>query len=193
MSETTPEADLQDALEQTIGAGSFRVETLVALEGLDHPGEARYIAPDRFFQEVSGPGGAKSVMVGKRFFVTLSLRSDRYFLWRSKCRFSIELILPALRLVRHAKGVRLDGDRYVFRLADRGRGEARIENGKLTHLSLSHWLPLYRQRVEERYTFSDFGASLTIEPPPPSQIVQHSQFGDTPPLDPYTGSPLRCP
>jgi hypothetical protein len=49
------------------------------------------------------------------------------------------------------------------------------------------------EAVEERWTFSDLGSTVRIEPPPDEQVLDESRFDENPPIVPSTGQPPACP
>lgn len=186
-----PGTELHAAIQRTIDADSFRVDSQLTWNGEKHSGRGAYVAPDRFALLSLGPGAAKSIVVGRDYYVSDQNHFDRFSFWKSPCDVSLESFVPALSLALDASEVRLEEGMFVFEIDVTGRGTARIENGYLVFLSLRHKLQFVDQ-VDERYTFSGFGAELQIEPPTSDQVRDKSLIEDTGPFDPYTGSPVRC-
>ena len=105
-------------------------------------------------------------------------------------------LVPSLARLREVENVSRLGGTYSFNIdafAEGARGTAQIEGGRLVSLSLHFTAPAYGgEPVDERYTFSGYGAPRPIEPPPPSRVVEDHRFGDLPILD-HNGRPLPCP
>jgi hypothetical protein len=186
---------LQDALTRTLAADGFHIEGTTEAEGEDYHAEGDYVAPDRLVMESSdATQSSKTIIVGKNHYSSEPGTPERFLLVEMPCTVSVDTFIPALSMVRAATEIQQTDGAFTFRGAGNEgtpiEGEARIENGYLVELSVEYPLPDLQERVHERWSFSDFGATVRIEPPSADQLV-HSDN------DPSTivvpASPASCP
>jgi hypothetical protein len=186
---------LQDALAQTLAADGFHIEGDSEVGGEDFHAEGDYVAPDRMVMDSSDATQAsKTIVVGRNHYSSEPETTDRFLLWEMPCAVSVDTFIPALSMVRAATEIRQTDGAFTFRGAGNEgtpiEGEARIENGYLVELSVEYQLPHLQERVHERWIFSDFGATVRIDPPSTDQLVDSDN-------DPSTivqpTSPVSCP
>jgi hypothetical protein len=195
--------DLRAAVEHTMTAESFHVGSVQMLEGTESSMETDYVAPDRFSSR--GPGRARvtTIVVGRDRYISEPEdiaepeEVKRFFEAKLPCAVTLEeYLVPSLATLREVENVSRLGGTYSFNIdafADGARGTAQIEDGRLVSLSLHFTAPVYGgEVVDERYTFSGYGAPRSIEPPPRSRVVDDHRFGDLRILD-HNGRPLPCP
>lgn len=192
-------SSLRDAVEKTLAADGFHIEGVLTLERADIDSEGDYVAPDRFFME-SSEGTARlstTVVVGRSYYGSEPRDAHRFTVWEMPCEVGIDTFIPAPAVVREASKIRQSDGAFTFRAeGDEGtpiEGEARVENSYLVELSIQYALPQISEQVHERWTFSDFGATVAIEPPPADQIVGESQFENEPVSGVKNGQPVDCP
>jgi len=196
--------ELRAAVENTMTAGSFHVGSVQMLEGTESSMETDYASPDRFSSR--GPGRARvtTIVIGRDRYISEPEdiaepeEVKRFFEANLPCAMTLEegYLVPSLARLREVENVSRLGGTYSFNIdafAEGARGTAQIEGGRLVSLSLHLTAPAYGgEPVDERYTFSGYGAPRPIEPPPPSRVVEDHRFGDLPILD-HNGRPLPCP
>jgi hypothetical protein len=190
---------LQAAVERTLAADGFHIEGAFTVEGPDIESEGHYVAPDRMLMEsFDGTRTSTSIVVGRNNYLSESEDSERFSLWEMPCEVGVDTFIPALSVARNAEDVRQSAGAFTFRADGDGgtriEGEARAEDGYLVELTLAYQLPRINERVLERWTFSDFGATVPIEPPPADQVVEDSQFEGHPSVVVVDeGEPEDCP
>ena len=145
-----PKTALFNAVEQTLAAKSFHIESVLTYDGADHRGEVNYVAPDRFYMRGFGEGAAISISIGKDYYSSDFEDLDRFTVSRSPCAYTIRDFVPAIAAVLHAEDVRFGDGTYRFTIDGEGNheGEARIDNGYLSSLSFRYTLPQSGDRVE---------------------------------------------
>jgi hypothetical protein len=192
-----PKTALVNAVEQTLAAESFHIESVLTYDGADHRGEINYVAPDRFYMRGFGEGAAISISIGKDYYSSAFEDLDRFTLSRSSCVYTIRDFVPAIAAVLHAEDVQFDDGTYTFTIDGEGdhEGEARIDNGYLSSLSFRYTLPHSGDRVEEQDILSRYGDDdISIEPPPPGQVRPETGPEDFPDVIVVNeGSPPPCP
>lgn len=189
---------LQDALTKTLAAEGFHIEGITKVEGEDFQAVGDYVAPDRFIMESSDAHqSSTTIIVGTNHYSSEPEDAERFSLWEMPCEVGVDTFIPALSILRAAEDVRRTDGAFTFQAAGNEgtpiEGGARVENGYLVELSVQYSLPDVNELVHERWTFSDFGATLSIEPPPARQVVDPSEFGDDPLVSVGPTSPLSCP
>jgi hypothetical protein len=195
--------DFRAAVENTMTAGSFHVGLVQMLEGTESSMETDYVSPDRFYSR--GPGRARvtTIVIGRDRYISepediaAPEEAKRFFEAKLPCAVTLgEYLVPSLETLREVEDVSRLGGMYSFNIdafAEGARGTAQIEDGRLVSLSLHFTAPVYGgEAVDERYTFSGYGAPRPIEPPQTSRVVDDHRFGDLPILD-HNGRPLPCP
>jgi hypothetical protein len=110
------------------------------------------------------------------------------------CDFGLGTIIPALDVVLHAQDVQRDGNTFTFTADDSSiEGQARVEDDYLAELTLRYALPHIDEPVEERWIFSDFGATAQIEPPPVEHVLDESRSNENLIVVIDPGQPIDCP
>lgn len=189
---------LRAAVERTLAAEGFNIEGGFTFEGEEIESEGHYVAPDRMAMSSSdGTTPEITIVIGRNHYASEPDDPNTFLLWTMPCDVGVDTFIPALALVRHAEAVHVAGDNFSFR-ADGNEGtpiegEAQVTDGYLTGLTLRYTVPRIKERVEERWTFSDFGTTVRIQPPPKEQILQDSDVAGIPPLVITTGQPPACP
>jgi hypothetical protein len=186
---------LQDALTQTLAADGFHIEGDTEAEGVDFHAEGDYVAPDRMVMESSdATQSSRTIVVGKNHYSSEPGTTERFFLLEMPCAVGVDTFIPALSMVHAANDIQQTDGAFTFRGTGNEEtafeGEARIENGYLVELSVEYPLPHIQERVHERWFFSDFGATVRIEPPSADQLVQ---FDNDPSTIVQSASPVSCP
>lgn len=190
---------LSAAVEKTLAAEGFHIEGWLHIRSEEIKSEGDYVAPDRMAMSSSSGGTTLTItiVVGRNHYASEPEDPNAFQLWEMPCDVGVDTFIPAFAVVGHAEGVRTAGDVFTFR-ADGNEGtpmegEARVTGGYLTSLILRYTVPRINERVEERWTFSDFGASVRIQPPPKEQVLQDAAFNGFPPIVISTGQPPACP
>ena len=189
---------LQDALTKTLAADGFHIEGITKVAGEDFQAEGDYVAPDRFFMETSDAReSSTTIIVGRNYYGSEPEDAERFSLWEMPCEFGVDTFIPALSILRGAEDVSGTDGGFTFHAAGNEgtpiEGEARVENGYLVALSVQYSLPDVNELVHERWIFSDFGATVSIEPPPANQVVDPSEFGSDPLVSVGPTPSLSCP
>jgi hypothetical protein len=165
---------LSRAVERTLSAESFHIETVATYEGKDHPAEVNYVAPDRIWLG-DASSSEETIYIGHDMYLSAPGASHQFFHAHNPCGATIEFVVSALATAQEADEVRLVGDTYVFDTRDATvSGEARIDDGVLSLLVVHYPLAHLDEVVTERHTFSGFGEEYTIEPPSPEQVLPTS-------------------
>ncbi len=190
-------SELQDALTKTLAADGFHIQGITNVEGEDFHAEGDYVAPDRFIMETSDAReSSTTTIVGRNYYSSEPGEAERFSLWEMPCEMGADTFIPALSILHAAEDVRPTHGAFTFQAAgNQGRpieGEARVENGYLVELSVRYSLA-DDELVHERWTFSEFGATASIEAPPANQVVDPSELGDDPLLSVGPTSPVSCP
>jgi hypothetical protein len=183
---------LQDALSKTLAADGFHIEGDTTADSLDIHSEGDYVAPDRMVMEASDRTQSSiTIIIGKNHYSSEPDTTERFSLLEMPCELGVEALIPALSLVLTAKDIRQTDEAFTFR-GDDGtpfEGQAKVENGYLVELSVQYSLPHIQERVLERWTFSDFGTIVHIQPPRSEQLVQ---FENDPSVIVNSVSPVSC-
>ena len=199
--ETAPgESDsvLSAAMEKTLSAEGFHIEGRFRFEGEEIESEGDYVAPDRMAMSSSdGTAPSITIVIGRNHYSSEAEDPNSFRLWDMPCEVGVDTFIPAFAVARDAEGVRTGRGVFTFR-ADGNEGtpidgEARVTDGYLTGLTLRYTLPRINESVEERWTFSDFGTTIRIQPPPKEQILQDSDVASIPPVVIASGQPPACP
>ena len=191
-------ASLKDAVEETLGAEGFHIQGVLTLEDTRIAAEGDYVSPDRLYMSASDGGTpTTTIMVGRNNYSSEPDDPETFSVWEMPCDVGVDTFIPALAVVRHAEDVQQSRGAFTFR-ADGNEGapiegQARVEGGYLVDLVLRYTLPRINESVEERWTFSDFGTTARIEPPPREQVLDESRFEGDPAIIPNTGEPPACP
>jgi hypothetical protein len=182
-----PDEMLAAAVERTLAAQSFQIRSLLTDGREQHVSEVEYVAPDRV--RIRLRPASRTILIGGDTYLSTPEEPDRFVHVETRCDSMLEVAVPALSIVREATEVRRNGPVFVFRSdAVEGMiGQARVEDGHLASLLLRYELPDVNRRMIERYSFSRFGANISIEPPPASSIVPDA--GGSPKQVP----PAPCP
>jgi hypothetical protein len=200
--ETAPgEGDslLRAAVEKTLAAEGFHIKGWLHIRREEIESEGDYVAPDRISMSSSSDGTTPTItiVVGRNHYASEPEDPNAFRLWEMPCDVGVDTFMPALAVVGYAEGVRMAGDVFTFRAdGDEGtpmEGEARVTDGYLTGLTLRYTVPRVNERVEEHWTFSDFGATVPVQPPPREQVLQDPAFDGLPLIGISTGQPPACP
>jgi hypothetical protein len=194
----------REAVERTLAAECFHLS--LETGGTESSLEADYVAPDRFLFSGSGRlGGTQAsvttIIVGTDRYISepedISKPEDakRFFEASLPCAVGLgEYLVPSG--LREAQEIRRVGATYTFgidALAEGARGSAQISAGRLVSLSIRFMSPrMGDEPMDLRYSFSDYGTPIPIDPPPRRRVVGDYRFGELP-LQGLTGSALPCP
>lgn len=179
-----PDATLAAAAERTVGAESFRVRLTVTDGREQHESQVEYVAPDRVRIKLRPRG--ETIWIGGDAYYATPEQPARFVLVETACEIPLRVAVPALDILEQATDVRRNGPNFVFR-SDRDvamTGRARVEDGYVDSLLLRYRLPDVDRTVIERYSFSGYGGSMSIEPPDASSVRSAA---------PNQGSPVPCP
>jgi hypothetical protein len=166
---------LAQAVDRTLSADSFHVESVVDLPDGRQGGELDYVAPDRYRMRGFGEGAAITIQIGRDTFSTGPDDLNRFFKYENPCDIGIGGYFPALEIVGLAEHVERNGEAFVFTVDGEGNpeGEARIEDGYIVFLVVRYDLT-HLGGVEERHTLSGFNSDIRIDAPPSSQVEEES-------------------
>jgi hypothetical protein len=194
--DTHAEKTLSQAVERTVAADSFHIDTVATYEGEAHEAEVDYVAPDRI-RLASSPPSDVSLYIGQDMYFSEPDDPDRFLRLENPCETTVSFVVSALAVVQKAEDVRLVGGTYVFSTGDPTvSGEARVEDGLLSSLVVRYEIPVgdLIEHVEERHRFSRFGDDLSIEAPAPEQVTHASGSVSAAPgvIVVDEGSPVTC-
>jgi hypothetical protein len=190
------EADLRAAVKRTIAADSYHVRIRLTQGGAGAQSiEGDYVAPDRF--SIQGEA-VKTLVIGRHRYISYPDEDrDRYYVaGELSCPVTPGEFFPPLAVFREAQDVSRFAGTYVFKLdalSEGAWGRARLTGGRLAFLSLHYTLPMFDGLSEYQFTFSDFDAPISVEPPSAKQVIDDSRFEDLGPIVGFTGSPIPCP
>jgi hypothetical protein len=181
------EEALAAAVERTLSAESLHIRAILVDGGEQHVSDVEYVAPDRVRISRLRPS-SQTIVVGSDMYISTPEEPNRYLHVETRCDSALEVAVPVLTILRQATEVRRDGPIFIFRSdAVNGMiGQARIQGGHVTSLLLRYDLPDVNRGIIERYSFSRFGADITIAPPPTSTILPSGASQNQ-------GSPAPCP
>jgi hypothetical protein len=166
-----PGATLAAAVERTLAAESFQIRSILTDGRERHVSDVEYVAPDRV--RIKLRPSSQTIMIGGHTYLSTPEEPDRFVHVEAECESMLEVAVPALSIVREATEVRRNGPVFVFRsdAVEGMTGQARVDDGHVASLLLRYQLPDVDRRIIERYSFSRFGADISIDPPPAASIL----------------------
>jgi hypothetical protein len=188
---------LRAAVERTLAAEGFHIEGGFTFEGEEIESEGDCVAPDRMAMSSSdGTTPEITIVIGRNHYSSEPEDPNSFSLWEMPCDVGVDTFIPAFAVARHAEGIRMAGDVFTFRAdGNEGvpiKGEAQVRDGYLTGLTLRYTVPRINERVEERWSISDIGTTVPIQPPPKEQILQEPAVEGIPPVVISTGQSPAC-